>query len=196
MKIIGVIGGIASGKSRVSAEILRRGARLIDADRIGHDLLETEPVKEAIRARWGNAVFREGKVDRPLLARTVFDPPGTEELEALNKILHPRIVEQVEKELAVCRARGDRLVLLDAPLLCETGLDRLCDKIIFVDADLCRRQERAASRGWSADELRRRESRQIPLAEKRARADLVVENNGPVEMISPQIDRFFDRYNS
>lgn len=196
MKVIGIIGGIASGKSRVSAEILRRGARLVDADRIGHDLLETEPVKEKLRARWGNAVFREGKVDRSLLAKAVFGPSGTEELEALNKILHPKIVERVEKELAVCRARRDRLVLLDAPLLCETGLDRLCDGIVFVDADLSRRRERAASRGWSADELRRRESRQIPLAEKRARADLIIDNNGPIERISPQIDLFFDRYNS
>ena len=57
MKVIGIIGGIASGKSRVSAEIIRRGARLIDADRIGHDLLKTEPVKRAIRAHWGNEVF-------------------------------------------------------------------------------------------------------------------------------------------
>ena len=60
MKVIGIIGGIASGKSRVSAELVRRGAWLIDADRIGHDILKTDPVKEAIRARWGTAVFQGG----------------------------------------------------------------------------------------------------------------------------------------
>ncbi|MBO7725286.1 MAG: dephospho-CoA kinase [Thermoguttaceae bacterium] len=196
MKVIGIIGGIASGKSRVAAEILRRGARLIDADRIGHDLLETEPVKQAVRARWGNGVFRDGQIARPLLARAVFDVPGSEELDALNRILHPEITARVGEELAACRSRGDRLVLLDAPLLCETGLDRLCDEIIFVDTDLSLRQERAAERAWSADELLRREARQIPLEEKRARADLVIDNNGPVEMIAPQIDSFLRRHNA
>ena len=195
MKVIGIIGGIASGKSRVSAEIIRRGARLIDADRIGHDLLKTEPVKRAIRAHWGNEVFCGKEVDRSLLARAVFDTPESSEIEKLNEILHPEITARVEEELAACRIRGDALVLLDAPLLCETGLDRLCDVVLFVDADLRHRQERAAARGWSADELRRREARQIPLEEKRARADSIIDNNGPEERISPQIESFLRRCN-
>lgn len=196
MKVIGIIGGIASGKSRVSAELVRRGARLIDADRIGHDLLKTSPVKEAIRARWGAAVFQGEEVDRSLLGRVVFGAPGPEEVAALNEILHPAITAEIERELTACRAQGESLVLLDVPLLCEIGLDRFCDKIIFVDADLTCRQKRAAARGWSGNELRRREAQQLPLDEKRARADLTIDNNGPEEMIAPQIDRCFGRHNS
>ena len=196
MKVIGIIGGIASGKSRVSAELVRRGAWLIDADRIGHDILKTGPVKETIRARWGTAVFQGGEVDRSLLGRVVFGDPGSEEIAALNEILHPAITAQIESELAACRVRGESLVLLDVPLLCEVGLDRICDKIIFVDADLTHRKKRAAARGWSGDELQRREAQQLPLDEKRARADLIIDNNGPEKMIAPQIDRCFGRHNS
>ena len=196
MKVVGIIGGIASGKSRVSDELQRRGARLIDADRIGHDLLETEPVKKAIRARWGDAVFQGEKVDRSLLGQAVFGTSGSEEIAALNEILHPAVTARIERELADCRARGESLVLLDAPLLCETGLDSLCDQIIFVDADLSHRQKRAAARGWSDEDLRRREALQLPLDKKRAQADLVIDNNGPEEMIMPQVDRCFGRHNS
>ncbi len=196
MKVIGIVGGIASGKSCVSAEFEARGAKRIDADRIGHELLKSPPVKEAVARVWGGSVFRDGEIDRSLLAGAVFGDSDPEQILRLNGILHPRIAGEVEKELAACRAGSSPLVIIDAPLLYEVHLDRLCDLVLFVDADFSRRAERAARRGWTREELRVREARQMPLEEKKARADLVIDNNGPPEMIYQQIEQIFPRHNS
>ena len=116
-------------------------------------------------------------MNRHALADHVFDRP--EELAALERLTHPRIRARITERITAARGRR---VLLDAALLQESGADRLCDVVVYVACPARTRRRRAArTRGWSAEEHARRERRQWPVARKRARADLVVDNGGPEE---------------
>ena len=196
MTVVGIVGGIASGKSFICRALAGRGAEWIDADRIAHEILKRESVKEQIRACWGSEVFRDGEIDRRRLAGSVFAEGNTASAERLNAILHPLILDEIKSRLSACRARKAPLILIDAPLLFETGLDLLCDHILFVEADSHVRTQRAASRGWSAEELRLRQDRQISLEEKKGRADLFIENNGSAEQVELQLNLLFPPQNS
>ena len=196
MTVIGVVGGIASGKSRVCRELAARGAKWINADEIAHEVLKREPVKEQIRCIWGSAVFRDGEIDRTRLAGAVFAEGDAAAAEKLNAIVHPRIVEEIRNRLDFYQSQKAELILIDAPLLFETGLNAFCEHILFVDADFSTRAERAAFRGWSREELLRRQTRQIPLEEKKARADLFIDNNGSLRQTSAQLDHLFPPQNT
>jgi len=192
--VIGLLGGIGSGKSEVAARIAERGGSLIDADRIGHELLREPATKEQVRALWGEGVFdASGEVDRGRLSAAVFAPEGEGRgpgIEALNAIVHPELVQRVEEAVAGAR-REVRVpwVVMDAALLLEWGLGGLCDVLVFVEAPEEERRGRvAAARGWSAEEVRRREVQQLPLREKRARADRVVENGGDRHALRRAVD--------
>ena len=98
MNVIGILGGVASGKSLVTEQLKQLGAETLDADRFGHEVLREEQVKKALRERWGDAVFdAHGEVSRPSLAKIVFGPPphGPKELTELEKITHPRITDRL-----------------------------------------------------------------------------------------------------
>jgi len=182
MYTIGILGGIASGKSTVAAELARLGARVLDADRATHLVLGEPEIQQALQQKWGESVLQaDGTVDRRHLAQLVFGE-GAEaeknrrELEAL---LHPRIRSLLLSEREAFASDGQTpAVVLDAPLLLEAGWDTMCDFLLFVDCPLEVRQHRAAQRGWSAEEFSRREAAQMPLDEKRRRATHVLLNSG------------------
>lgn len=188
--IIGLAGGIGSGKSSVARILETLGAAVIDSDRLSHEQLAEPEVREALRSLWGGSPFTpEGVVDRKALAAIVFrDPDALRQLEAL---LYPRI-ERRRAELQAEYERDPRVraVVIDAPKLFEVGLDARCDAVIFVEAERGVRVERVRrSRGWSEEELDRREKLQIPLDSKRARADHTVVNNSTVETLRSELER-------
>ncbi len=200
MFVIGITGGIASGKTMVTEELGRRGAAILDADRIGHAVLRLADVKTALHARWGTAVFRAhagerlGVVDRAAVARRVFAaaPAGPRELEFLERLTHPLISARIATRIARHRQRGDvPAVVLDAPVLYKAGWESYCDIILFVDAPFDVRAARAALRGWSLDQLQTRQQMQPSIEFQRARADQVIDNGGVFAETSLRIDAFW-----
>jgi len=173
--IIGLVGGIASGKSTVARLFAEeRETTIVDADHLARHVLRQPAVRAALVRRFPDCVGDSGELDRESMARRVFRRPR--ELEALEAILHPPIRQAIRR--AIARARTP-YVVLDAPLLLETGLDAMCDAVVYVACDARTRRGRARkTRGWSEAEHRRRESRQWPMRRKRARAGHVVRNDG------------------
>jgi dephospho-CoA kinase len=173
--VLGVLGGIAAGKSAVAAAFAAHGLAHLDADAVARAVSAEPAVLAAVAAHFGPDVLRDGQLDRQALGARVFrDPAARKRLEA---ILHPPIRARLLAELAAAKARGDS-ALLDVPLLLENGLIDECDATVFLDVSLATRKARAAARGWPDGELERREAAQAPLAEKRARARFVIDNDG------------------
>lgn len=195
MQVIGVVGGIASGKSAVAEHFRRLGAEVLSADRIGHEVLREAEVQRAIRERWGEAAFDpHGRVDRGSLARIVFAPPpeGPRERLYLEQITHPRIGKRLQQRIAeLAQGNGPKAVVLDAAVLFEAGWDALCEKIVFVEAPRSQRQQRALHRGWSEAEFSAREAAQESLDDKRQRADWVIDNSGPPENTFSQVQQIW-----
>ena len=195
MIVIGIVGGIASGKSLVSRRLCEMGAEVLDADRIGHEVLREAEVKEAIRARWGESVFdARGEVDRSRVAAIVFaDPPaGPRELTYLEQLTHPRIERHLRKTLdRVARRNAGSILVLDAALLLEAGWNEFCDKTLFVDAPRSVRLARAQQRGWSETEFEAREAVQASVDWKRAQADIVIDNSSTPEHTYKQLEHIW-----
>jgi dephospho-CoA kinase len=198
MKTIGLVGGVASGKSLVAKLLVERGAGLLDADRAGHAVLaEDASVQRAIRERWGDEVFNEdGAVDRKAVARRVFAAGGAAEFDRrfLEDLLHPHIRRRLKSELAQFAAERREVVVLDAALLFEAGWQTLCDFVVFVDAPRETRLSRALDRGWSAAEFDRRETAQWPVDDKRRAADFILSNHGSEADLRQAVAKFWDRH--
>jgi dephospho-CoA kinase len=193
--VVGLVGGIGSGKSRVAAAFAERGARVIAADDLAHEALRQPAVKEQVVGRWGPDVLDEsGEVRRRQLGAVVFADP--EERRALEAMVHPWIRERIRQELA--RAEADpevRLVVLDAAIMLEAGWDAVCDRLVYVDAPRDVRLRRlAGQRGWSEKEVEARENAQLPLTAKAARADHVLDNSATPEHLNRQVDDLLRRW--
>lgn len=190
MKVIGIVGGVASGKSEVTRILCELGARQFDADRAGHEALKSTNVKQKIAARWGEQVFgQEGEVDRKRLADIVFGqtPAAERERNYLEQLTHPEITARMESFLEECRQNDCPAVVLDAALLLEAGWDRLCDTIWFVEASRETRLARARERGWSEEEVLGREKAQENLDLKRKAADQIIRNEGSLQRTRVQV---------
>lgn len=173
--VIGLTGGVAAGKSTVAKLFAERGFLHLDADAEARVVSADPDVLAEVAAAFGPAVVAGGALDRPALARIVFaDAVARARLEA---ILHPRIRSRIRAALETANGRGQP-VLIDAPLLLETGLVEFCDLTVHVDARDDVRAARAAARGWAAGELARREAAQLPVAVKRQRAFRTIQNDG------------------
>ncbi|MEY3163098.1 MAG: Cmm like protein, partial [Planctomycetota bacterium] len=184
--VLGLLGGVASGKSTVAGLFAQRGLVHVDADQVARTVSEDPGILGAIRAALGpGALGPDGRLDRPAVARLVFSDPVLR--QRLEEITHPPVRRRILAELAAARARGES-VLLDVPLLLEGGLIDQCDAAVFVAADRAERLRRAALRGWGPDELDRRERAQAPLAEKQARARFTVDNGGSLAATAAQVD--------
>jgi len=190
--VVGILGGIAAGKSAVAAAFAAHGLVHLDADRIAREVTAQPDVVAAIgRALGAEVLAADGSLDRAKVAARVFqDPEARRELEALT---HPPVRRAILDALAAAKTNGDS-VLLDVPLLLERGLIEECDAVAFVHASDATRRARAASRGWAADELDRRERAQASLAEKRARADVTIDNDGSLDAMRRQVAEFLQRW--
>jgi dephospho-CoA kinase len=189
--VIGLVGGIGAGKSSAAALLAEGGAHVLDADRIGHALLDQKPARQSVVQVFGPDVLaREDgdSIDRARLGARVFGNP--EALRKLEQILHPRMRRTFEKAIArQQRAQPVKAIVLDAAILFEAGWNDLCDLIVFVDAPRALRVQRVASaRGWDAAALRLREANQGPLEEKRAHADLVISNTAGLDELRTQLE--------
>lgn len=190
--LVGLIGGIASGKSTVARMLHARGALWIDSDRVAHDVLNSHEVTGLLRERFGEGVIQsDGLADRKAIASFVFgaSEAAAQNLKWLESIIHPR-VRRVSEERIAADAGRHRVVVIDAPLLLEAGWGPFCDRILFIDTPLPLRQRLASQRGWPIEELQRREAAQLPLDQKRAQASDVITNNGSLEELELQVDRF------
>jgi len=194
MQVVGLLGGVASGKSLVAQQLAQHGAGVLDADRAGHEVLRLPAVEAALRARWGDRVFdSDGRVDRTQVARIVFaaPPEGPRERRFLEQLSHPEIGRLLDQQAQALAAAGKCVAVLDAPLLVEAGWDRLCSKLIFVDAPPDVRLDRARQRGWTEEEYLARQNAQESLDSKRRRADLIIDNSGPPGATAAQVDRIW-----
>lgn len=187
MILIGLTGGIGSGKSTVSARLAELGARVVDADAIVRQVQApgTE-VFAAILERFGPGVVAEdGTLDRPALAARVFNDP--DELKALNAIVHPAVGVGIAEALAEA-AESDDVVILDVPLLVESGRDDMAAMVV-VDLDPEVAVQRLVDhRGFTEADARARISRQASRQERLAKADKVLDNSGSVEDLLAQVD--------
>jgi dephospho-CoA kinase len=194
MRVIGILGGVASGKSLVARALADLGAGVLDADRMGHEVLRTAEVEQAVRQRWGPGVFGpDGHVDRARLGAIVFghSPAAAEERKHLEQLLHPEIGRRLGRQSERLAADGRRVAVLDAPLLVEAGWNRYCDWLIFVDAPRLLRLARARARGWSETDFAAREGVQESLESKRKHADVIVDNSGSPEETVAQVEQFW-----
>jgi dephospho-CoA kinase len=186
MLTLGLVGGIASGKSVVANCFRDLGAVVLDADQAGHAVLREPDVIAALKARWGNRILdASGQISRREVARIVFARDAAGEREFLERLTHPRIQMRLQQQLAQAQAADPppRVVVLDAALLFEAGWEQLCDRVLFVDAPRDVRLERAVARGWSAEQFAAREAAQMPPEEKRRRSDLLIRNVRTLEDI-------------
>jgi dephospho-CoA kinase len=190
--LIGIIGGVASGKSTVAAEFGKLGCAIIDADLIAHELLREDRVRDELVQLFGPGILDAcGRVDRRRLAGLVF--ADAERLAALNKVIHPRVLQRTEQLIAQYnRNRHTKAIVLDMPLLVEVGWADRCDRVIFVECDRKRRVERAEREGLMNDrEIEIRENSQISLDKKAGLADSIVDNNSDFSALVRQIKEIF-----
>lgn len=198
MLIIGLTGGIASGKSFVAECFAELDCEVVDADLIGHEVLKMPETIKRIREAFGCKTVINGKVDRRALASIVFpknaDAPS-EKLKLLESITHPEIGKWMEIQfLEIEKSNSAQAVILDAPVMFKTQWDRFCDHIVFVHADLKIRQQRADARGWPEGELQRRERQQLPLEHKRRRATDEIDNSGSAEQTRAQVQSLWNKW--
>lgn len=184
--VVGLAGGVGSGKSTVAALFRKWGARVVDADALGHRLLDDPRVRARLTRLFGAEIARGGRIDRRALAARAFR--SRRSLERLNRTVHPAILRAVRDEIR--RSRG--WIALDAALLYETGADALCDQVVYVHVPRAERARRVRSRGWAPGELARRERFQLPPAYKRKKADFVIDNAGSRARTTSQARKVFD----
>jgi dephospho-CoA kinase len=195
MYTIGLVGGVASGKSTVAEMFAELGAVVLYADRTAHDVLDQPEVRDQLVARWGRGILGDDdRIDRREVAALVFgDSPEVEgERKFLESIVHPltRIALETHRELLA--GRGQQAFVIDAPLLLEASWDSSCDTIVMVDTPEADRRKYAKKRGWPANELDRREAAQMPLDKKRHRADVVIDNRGDLDNTRQQVHDFWN----
>jgi dephospho-CoA kinase len=184
--VLGIVGGIGSGKSFVAEHLVALGGHLIVADALGHEGLRQPEIKAAIRARWGDDVFHGDDIDRRRLAKIVF--ADETDRRALEAIQFPYIGRRVDEEIDKARRdRAVRFVILDAAVLLEAGWRSRCDHVLFVDAPRPVRLERVKSRGWTEADLVAREAHQMPLDEKTALCDEVLVNDGAIGAVARRL---------
>ena len=188
MDLIGLTGGIGSGKSTVSGFLRELGARVIDADEGARAVVEPgTPGFAAVVAEFGPGVVRDGRLDRQRLADIVFnDKPA---LERLNAIVHPLVGEWTAARLVEAADDGVEIAVQDVPLLFESGYDQLFGSTILVWVPKALQLERLLARGMPAADARARIANQLPIDEKRSRATYVVDNSGNREATRAQTEK-------
>lgn len=195
---VGLVGGIASGKSAAAKILEELGCIVLDADAEAHQVLQQPDVLVKLKDLFGPAIVgADGKLDRRRIAEMVF---GADEASRLKKsqlesIVHPRVRERTLERIRQV-AGPKAIIVLDIPLLLEVGWDQYCDRILFLDTPESIRLSRAAERGWTESEFRARESSQVAVDVKRQRADDVIGNGGTVEQLSQRLAELYGHWQS
>lgn len=194
MKKIGLTGGIGSGKSTVAKLLAEAGFKVVDADQIAREIMEPgSPVLDDVADAFGADVIREdGTLDRGKLAGRAFvDKRATEKL---NSVTHPAIRAESERRFADAEAAGEPAVVYDMPLLVDIGMHRDMDLTVVVDVDADERVRRlVSSRGLDEADARARIAQQIDDATRKAAADVIIDNNGAIDALRPQVDELIAR---
>ncbi|MDE2222571.1 MAG: dephospho-CoA kinase [Candidatus Omnitrophica bacterium] len=191
MLVIGVTGSIGSGKSTVAAMFARKGAKVIDADAVTRGLLTgTKKCVKKVAKIFPGVILKANRIDRSKLAKIVFSHPR--ELRKLTNILYPEALKVVRLKLS--RYKHESFVVLDVPLLFESGWDKITDTTIVVKAKRLQQLERAVKRlGITRSEALRRLRRQMPLKAKCAMADIVIDNSRSLTQTQHQVDAIIHR---
>ncbi len=178
IKVIGITGGIASGKSTIAKMLESLGASVINADEICHRLINTKSISQKIVNRWGDHIQdKYGRIERHKLGEIVF--ADKKELSALNKMIHPEAIKRIKNRIAKLRNESTTVaIVIDAALLVESNLIDICDITLFVDTrkNTCKARVKN-SRKWPSGEITKREKFQSSLSGKRKIADIVICNN-------------------
>ena len=194
MRVLGLTGGIGSGKSIVAEMFAELGATVIDADQIARDIVEPgQPALGEIVSSFGRDILLpDGRLNRAKLAGIIFGDPAAR--ARLNAITHPRIRERMEVEVAARRS-GPGVLIVDIPLLFENGRQSSVEKVIVVWVDLETQRRRLTERdGLTAEAAGQRIAAQMPLDDKRARADHVIDNSGDRENTRRQVEALYRVY--
>jgi len=195
--VIGLTGGIASGKSTVSEVLSGLGAVVIDADKIGHEAFRSSTdIRQAVVAAFGNDILdRNGEIDRGKLADAVFKDP--EALQQLNGIMHPIMRRIVEQRIEELRGQEVGVVVLEAALLIEANWIDLVDRVWVVaapESDVINRL--ISQKGFTEEQARARINAQMPAAQKSRHADAVIENDSDLYMLKKRVDALWQRLQS
>jgi dephospho-CoA kinase len=192
--VIGLTGGIGSGKSTVSQFLAELGAVIIDADKIGHEAYQpnTDTWWELIKAFGKQILAADNTIDRKKLGTIVFSNP--ESLEKLNSIVHPKIFQITKKQIEKAHRRGVKVVILDAPVLFEANWGQLVDEVWVLAADEANVIRRATARtGLPEEQIRSRIRSQMPDEERVKRADVVIHNDGTLEDLRAKVKELWGR---
>jgi dephospho-CoA kinase len=194
MRVIGVTGGLGTGKSTVAAMLARLGAKVVDADKIARRLLNPdEACFGPVVRMFGRDILTRGRVDRKKVARVVFRDPAR--LKKLERVIHPEVRKVILSEIQKLKERGRTAILVvDVPLLFEAGFDNLVDRSVVVTAAMAVQIERAAKKlGITKAEARRRIKAQMPLRQKIRFADIIIDNNGTLIQTKKQVKRLWEK---
>jgi|YelNatPaOPRAMG01_1025707.scaffolds.fasta_scaffold120583_2 dephospho-CoA kinase len=193
MLVVGLTGGVASGKSLVSQVWNKEGAYIIDADQIAKELVKPNlPAWKEIVDKFGIEILNEeGSINRKLLASIIFS--NQEKRELLNRILHPRIKEEIQRRIKDISFKDPRaIVVIDAPLLIEVGDYREMDRVVLVTSSQEHQMERLQLRdGLKKEEAQRIIDAQKPLSEKLKLADFIISNEGSIEEVKRKAKEVF-----
>lgn len=191
--VIGIVGQVCAGKGTVAEALRRRGARVLDADRVVHALYGRKDVQEDVKRIFGPQVLdANNDIDRARLADEVFERP--ERLKALTDLLYPRVGLVFREACSAHRRSTDAALVLDAPTLFEAGLEGLCDRILFVAAPRERRVLWSEKRQWPPGEIARRERWLKDEDGKRARCHAVIDNGGSLEDLDRQVGELWSSW--
>jgi dephospho-CoA kinase len=189
MMTVGLTGNVASGKTTVADRWRESGVTVIDADRLGHAVLEEDAeAREALVREFGGGILGpDGRIDRSALGEAAFSAPGR--IASLNAIVHPPLLERLDRELEQARESGAELAVVDAALVFEFGLGEVLDAIVLVTAPARIREERLReARGMDAERIARIMETQMPDEEKVEACDYVIVNDGSIDRLRAEAD--------
>ena len=188
MKVIGLTGGIASGKSTVASILAEFGATIIDADKVAREVVEPgQPAWHDIRKAFGeDALLADGSLNRQWLGNLIFNDPTKRQM--LNSIIHPRIIEECQKILEHYKQAGEKAVILEVPLLIETGMDTMVDEVWLVAVEVEAQISRLIKRdGLSRGQALKRIESQMSLKEKIPKADIIIDGQLTINKLRPYL---------
>ncbi len=193
--IIAIVGGIGSGKSTVASEFAQQGCAVFDADRVAHELLLDQQVQQELVNSFGPGIRNNrGRIDRKKLAEAAFSSQAN--VRKINGIIHPRVMDECLRKVKQYRQDpACRAVVLDVPLLLEAGGEGRLDRLVFVDCPWDLRIARAAGKGLTPEEIKKRENFQISLDKKRAMAHYIIQNDLDRTAVTEQVRRILAAVN-